>query len=233
VSREKIKNFWTDRAKTTDVLRSESRVNFQKDSGTIDSYLKAETDVMNNELQLDRNDIVVDLGAGNGRWSFFIAPKVKKVTAVEYIEAFTDEIKLQIKELKQHNVEVISSSSEEFNRSKYADVVFVSGLFIYLDREQYERTIKNIADTCKADGLLFMREPISVLENEFIVDKFSEELNTHYCSIYRTAAQHIEALERHGFILEKYAPFFEDGSVHNNRVETRLFYFVFKRNGQG
>jgi hypothetical protein len=73
-----------------------------------------------------------------------------------------------------------------------------------------------------------MRETISILADEYIVDKFSEELGTHYWSFYRTATQHIEALTRNGFVLRKYAPFFEDGSVLNKRLETRLHYFVFR-----
>ena len=72
-----------------------------------------------------------------------------------------------------------------------------------------------------------MRETISILDNEYIVDRFSSELGTHYWSTYRTAAQHIEALTKNGFTLQKYAPFFEDGSILNKRLETRLHYFVF------
>jgi precorrin-6B methylase 2 len=227
--REKIKKFWTDRSKTVDVPRLESQVNFQRDAKMADLYVKSEIAVINAELPLSNNDILVDLGAGNGRFSLLFAPKVCSVVAVEYMNDFTAAIIEQAKEHGYTNIEVISSPVENFCRENYADIIFVSGLLHYLDCEQYNLTINNISKTLKQGGTLFLRETISVLEDEFIVDKFSEELNAHYCSIYRTGKQHIEALNKEQFKLLKFRPFFEDGSVLNKRLETRLHYFVFKK----
>ena len=227
--KEKVKQFWSDRAKTTDVPRLESQVNFQKDAETAEMYIKAEMEVIKRELPLKETDILVDLGAGNGRWSILLAPDVKNIVAVEYIEDFTKTIKSQAKEHGIKNIEILNLSGEEFIRDDFADVIFVSGLFVCLDEEQYAGTLANIEKTIKNNGILFLREPISILADVFLVDKFSEELGAHYFSVYRTAAQHIDALENRGFTLQKYAPFFEDGSILNNRVETRLYYFVFTK----
>jgi cyclopropane fatty-acyl-phospholipid synthase-like methyltransferase len=225
--KEQVKEFWSDRAKKVDVVRSESQVNFISDAETAQLYINSETDVINRELSLKKSDIVVDLGAGNGRWSLLLAPKVEQVVAVEFIEKFTKAIEAQAEERGLVNVEVVNLSSEEFVRDNFADVLFVSGLLNNLDENQYNKTIDNITRTIKKGGILFMRETISILDDEYIVDRFSEELGTHYWSYYRTAAQHIEALTKNGFTLHKYAPFFEDGSILNKRLETRLHYFIF------
>ena len=221
-----VKRFWENRAIIDDISRSESRVNF-KDAKLVDSYIESEISVISTEFALNENDILVDLGAGNGRWALYFAPKVSKVTAVEYIKSFTNDIVKLAVERGFNNIEVINESSENFYRLNYADVIFVSGLLIYLDEEQYKNTLDNISKTVKQGGRLFMRETISVLKNEFIVDKYSEELGADYFSIYRTNEQHIEALKLRGFILQKSKPFFEDGSILNNRIETRLYYFIF------
>jgi len=228
--KEAVRKFWSDRAKTTDVPRPESQVNFLKDANTAEEYINAETEVINRELKIEKSDTLVDLGAGNGRWSFLLAPKLKKVIAVEYIKEFTKAMNEFILKQGINNIEVVNSSGEEFCRENIANICFVSGLLNYLDEEQYIKTIENITKTTKPGGVLFMRETISVLDNEFIVDKYSDELETYYWSNYRTSKQHIDILEKNGFKLHKYAPFFEDGSPLNKRLETRLHYFIFHKN---
>jgi len=233
MSREKTKNFWLNRAKVHNVPRPESQVNFKSDPKTADLYVQSEIAVINDLLTLSSKDILVDLGAGNGRFSLLFAPKVHKVITVEYIEDFAQAIVQQAKNLGYANIEVINAPAENFCREDFADIVFVSGLLHYLDQEQYGLTIKNISKTLKPGAILFMRETISVLENEFIVDKFSEELGAHYYSIYRTCRQHIAAFNEQKINLLKQGHFFEDGSVLNNRLETRLDYFIFQKGLSG
>ena len=227
MSREKIRQFWSERARITDVPRLESQVNFENDARIVDLRIKAENEVINAEFRVNKTDILVDLGAGNGRFSLLFAPEVRKVVAVEYINDFAAAIREQTKTRGIKNIEVINSPAEDFRRNDFADVVFISGLLNYLDTEQYNNTLANVSKTIRQGGRLFMRETISILENEFIVDKFSDELKSHYCSIYRTGDQHITAFLKQGFCLEKFAPFFEDGDILNKRLETRLYYFTF------
>lgn len=229
MSRESIKGFWADRAKITEIPRLESQVNFEKDAETADLKINTEVEVVNKELSIRNNDIVIDLGAGNGRFSILFAQRALKVVAVEYIKDFIDSIEQQAKELLIDNIELVNSAAEDFCRENYADILFVSGLLQYLDEDQYSKTISNISKTLKDEGVLFIREAVSVLESEFVVDKFSEELNAYYYSKYRTSDQHISAFRDSGFVLEKTAPFFEDGSILNKRVETRLHYFIFSK----
>jgi len=227
IIREKVRRFWTERAGITDVPRFESQVNFENDAAIADLRVETEIAVIDAELRLNASDILVDLGAGNGRFSLFFAPKVRKVVAVEYINDFADIIKEQADKRGFKNVEIINSPAEDYCRNDFADVVFISGLLNYLDQEQYYKTLSNVSKTIRQGGRLFMRETISVLENEYIVDKFSDELGSHYSSIYRTGDQHINALYEKQFRLDKFAPFFKDGNILNKRLETRLYYFSF------
>jgi precorrin-6B methylase 2 len=224
--REKVKKFWLERAKTTELPRSESQVNFEKNKQIADLRVDAEVALINAKLLLNPDYTIVDLGAGNGRFSILFAPKVQKVVAVEYVKDFSDFIIQQAEKLNYVNIEVMNMPAEDYCCENYVDVVFVSGLLHYLDTEQYNQTIKNISKMLKSGGTLFLRETISVLENEFIVDKFSDELESHYCSIYRTSHQHIEAFCNQGFSLKEYSAFFENGNILNKRLETQLYYFI-------
>ena len=225
--KEQVKNFWLDRAKNTEVPRVESLVNFENDKQIADLRVETEISLINTELQFNNDCTVVDLGAGNGRFTLFLAPNVKKVVAVEYISDFTDFIIEQAEKSRYTNIEVINMPAENYCNENYADIVFVSGLLNYLEPEQYNQTIKNISKTLKAEGTLFLRETISILDDEFIVNKYSDELEAHYCSLYRTKNQLIDDFHSQCFQPVKCFPFFSDGSVLNKRAETRLYCFIF------
>jgi len=231
MTREKIRAFWTERAKVTSLPRSESQVNFENDSEIADLRIKTETELIDAELPLKAGDTVVDLGAGNGRFSLLFAPKVHKVIAVEFIDDFARSIEKQASERHIRNIKVLNMPAEDFCIDDSADIVFVSGLLHYLDPDQYNRTVSNISKILKRGCTLFLRETISVLEDEFFIDKFSEELGANYCSLYRTKDQIVRSFSEQGFHLEKICPFFPDGSVLNKRVETRLYYFTFRNVG--
>jgi|GEM_PF-2930970 len=227
MNREKVRTFWSERARTATC--PESQVILENDPQLAELRARTELELLDAELPLNRSDIVADIGAGNGRFTLFFAPRVRKVTAVEYIKDFAAMIKEKIRIQRLKNVEVLDQPAEDFCRENYADIVYISGMLHYLDKEQYSKVTANVARTLKPGGTFFLCEAISVLEDEFFIDKFSEELNAQYSSLYRTAKQHIDAFHEHGMRLEKYSPAFKDGSVLNKRKETRFFYFVFRK----
>jgi len=231
LTRERVKEFWYERAKSTNIPRMESQVNFESNAEMADLRVHAEICIVEKELPINRSDTIVDLGAGNGRFSMLFAPKAKKVIAVEYIDDFAAYISREAERANYKNIEVINTCAEDYCQESVADIIFVSGLLHYLDSEQFKKTVKNIYKTLKHSGRLFLRETVSVLENEFIVDKFSEELGTYYYSLYRTNRQLIDAFTSQGFCFLRHAPFFEDGNALNKRVETRLYYFSFAKEG--
>ena len=231
VNREKVRTFWSKRAAALNELScKESQVTLENDPDLAAERTNTEAEVINTKVHLDKNDVVVDLGAGNGRFSFFFAPKVDKVTAIEYVEDFAVSIRRQAEEACIGNIEVLNMAAEDFCRENYADVVLVSGLLHYQDSEQYDRVAVNISRTVKPGGTLLLYESVSILEDEYFIDKFSDELNANYTSLYRTPKQLVKTFTEHGFEIEEYAPFFAEGHALNRRLETRLYYFIFRQN---
>jgi hypothetical protein len=73
-----------------------------------------------------------------------------------------------------------------------------------------------------------LREPVSLLTEDYIVNKYSEELGSDYQAYYRTIENMIKIFQNAGFELLEHNPFFEDGSPLNNRKETRRYGFLLK-----
>jgi cyclopropane fatty-acyl-phospholipid synthase-like methyltransferase len=229
---DKIKKFWSNRALAFDFPVIEGQVNFETDAERAAVKMKAEIDCIETNLSLKGSDVVVDLGAGNGQWSLRFAPNVESIYAIEYIRDFCNSIKKRAAEQNISNITVVNCPAEDFRQRIGADVVFISGLLHYTTEEQYDKILRNISDFIIKDaGVLFLREPVSVLDEDYIIDKFSDELGAYYQSYYRTPEHHVFAMQDAGFELVKAAPFFEDRNPLNKRIETRLYYFVFKRKG--
>ncbi|MCL2510122.1 MAG: class I SAM-dependent methyltransferase [Methanomassiliicoccaceae archaeon] len=230
VSREKVRTFWSKRAEILHELScKDSQVTLENDPDLAAERTRTEAEVVNTRISLNKSDVVVDLGAGNGRFSFFFAPKVSKVIAVEYVEDFAVSVQRRAEEACIENIEVLNMPAEDFCRNDHADVIMASGLLHYLDSDQYDRIAVNISRTVKRGGTLLLYESVSILEDEYFIDKFSDELNADYTSLYRTPHQLVKTFSEHGFEIEEYAPFFAEGNALNRRLETRLYYFIFRR----
>jgi ubiquinone/menaquinone biosynthesis C-methylase UbiE len=231
MKREKVKEFWVGRANLNtgkSVPRIESIVNFESNKDLAELRINQEINCVREHMSLGKDDIVVDLGAGFGQWALRLAPQVKKVYAVEYIDEFIEMGKKTSSEMNIGNIEYIQCAAEDFIADFYITHLFVSGLLHYLDYEQYEKTINNILKYVPKGNKVFLRESVSLLETEYeLDDKYSEAMKTNYSSLYRTAKQHIDAFTKRGFKLENYGQFFEDGSPLNKFPETRLYYFSF------
>jgi len=230
MKRNSIRNFWEKRAEISDYKNIESLVNFETNNDLAELKIKEEIACVSKHFPLDENDILIDLGAGIGQWSFRFAPYVKCVYAVEYIEKFIDIAKKTANDQKLFNIEFIQCVAEDYILLSIASKVFISGLLHYLDDERYTKLLNNLINYTDNSSLVFLREPISVLENEYEIDgKYSESLESEYSTIYRTLKQHTTMFQNAGYELQESAPFFRDNSPLNKHKETRLFYLIFKK----
>lgn len=229
MDRNKVKAFWETRAKLTELPRIESMVNFETDKNRADSRINAEIACINNHFPINPNDTIIDLGAGNGQWSIRFSSNAKKVIAVEYTYGLIETAKQIASQQGVSNIDFIHCAAEMFVPSEPAEAVFVSGLFNYLDDEQYIRLLDNIPAMLTPDsGHLFLRETVSTLEHDYIIDnEYSEALGTNYFSLYRTDRRIVSDIQSRGMQLIKKGFFFEDGSFLNKWTETRLMYFLF------
>ena len=117
IDSKKVKKFWDSQALKYGRLPLESLNNLEEDPALLKLKLKLEREkILNiiNTLNINNNINVLDLGAGTGVWSMFLAPMCKKVYAVEYSERLTNLGKEETNKQVIENIEFINQPAQKF-----------------------------------------------------------------------------------------------------------------------
>jgi SAM-dependent methyltransferase len=114
-------------------------------------------------LKLSGTETLIDIGAGGGRWSVSLAPRVSKVIALEPSELFSV---LRENTARSHNIECRKESCAEYSGCAIADLAIVSGVMMYLDDNHAAAFASQISRVLKAGGKLMLREPVSARGHE-------------------------------------------------------------------
>lgn len=228
IDQGKIKEFWDAQAKKSKKLRIEGIANLEEDPILLEEKVKLEYDKIINKIDLHPiNSRVLDLGAGAGQWSFIFSKISKKVDAVEYS---IDMLDLAIKEgsiRNIKNVNYINSSAQEFQSSNKYDLIWISGLLIYLSDDDCEQLVSNCYSMLRNSGMLLLRDGTGVNHRHEIDNRYSKDLNSYYSATYRTAEEYMALFNSIGFKLVEDEDMFQDGSRLNKWKETRLRVYKF------
>lgn len=227
----KVKEFWHRRSAKLGQVPFEAIVNLEEKPDLQELKTRQETECILPLLGLKDGDTVLDLGAGIGQWSFRFADRVKRVVAVEYTASLVEIGREEARRRGIDNVEFFVSSAEDYVTDEQFDVVFISGLFMYLTDAQVAGLLPRLAAWVKPGGRVVLRETTSLLPHRYeIVDRWSEALQTRYSAIYRTKAEFQAALAAVGLDLRQDGQLFPEGSPLNKFHETRLRYYLFRPN---
>ncbi len=110
-------------------------------------------------LEFRGDEIVLDFGCGSGRFSYWIAPRVKKVVG---LEVTTEMIDLAEKHRTCENVEFILYDGSHFPVFPYFfDIMLSTGVLCILKRELLKDTVSNLAQYLKKDGRFYLIEQAS------------------------------------------------------------------------
>lgn len=230
IDENKVKFFWEMRGEQSSKVPFESIGNLEEDPELLALKVKLEIEQVLPKLQLNDKLTILDLGAGVGQWTFRFAPYVKHVTAVEYSESLAN---IGIKKLYDSgvsNVKFVISPAEYFNTNEQFDVVFVSGLFVYLNDSQALKLMSNFSNWVKPGGMVFLRDGTSILNGRYYIkDRYSPVLKTNYSAIYRTRDEYLNFFICNGFTLIEDKQMFDEGCPLNKYHETRLWYYIFQK----
>ena len=166
---------------------------------------------------VDSNTSILDIGSGTGLIINKLLPFVKHIIAVEKFEGFTKHI------VEAENMMVINSDLIDFKIRKQFDIILCTGVAQCFTRPVMEGIYTNMFQMLKKGGKLMLRIH-SGLEEDVIINNFSEELQTNYFAEYRQKDKEIQLLNSIGYeSIEVHDIFPDTLNVWNN---TRHFYFV-------
>jgi len=234
INEEKVKDFWNRRARK-DSEKAELTnlgLNSLEEDALRELKIQLEQEKIFSYANLNKDMNVLDLGSGTGQWLCQFAPKVNKIVAVDYSSEMIRQAKIKAKKKGIDNVIFYESPIQNYTNSESNfryDLIFISGVLIYLNDEDLEKLVKNIKLYSKKGTNLVLRDGTGILGRYCINDKYSEDLKAHYSAIYRTREEYIHAFEKGGFSLIKDEYMFPEDSKLNKFPETRLHLYKFKK----
>jgi len=110
-------------------------------------------------LELKGNEIVLDFGCGSGRFSYWIAPRVKKIVGLEITPEM---IELAEKNRTTQNVEFMVYDGLHFPVFPNPfDLVLSVGVLQIMEGELLKNTLSSLTQYVKKDGRFYLIEQVS------------------------------------------------------------------------
>ncbi|MBZ0113166.1 MAG: class I SAM-dependent methyltransferase [Thermoanaerobaculia bacterium] len=232
IDKEKVKAFWDARARKYGAVPYDSIANLEQDADSLALKVELETEKVFEFLGSVESKTVLDLGAGVGQWSFrFVDRGAKEVLAVEYSAELAAIGQSEVEARGVSNVRFVVSPAERFSTDRTFDVVFISGLFVYLTDDQADEVLSRLPGVCHPDTIVLLRDGTGLETRHEIDDRLSGHLQTRYSATYRTAAVYERLFADHGFRLLRSENMFAEGCVLNKYPETRLRIYEFSLGG--
>lgn len=139
-------------------------------------------------VAFDRGNSVLELGCGNGRWAFALAPLVASYVGVDFSQSMIDAANGRAAALGLDNVTFHRIALQDYATDQRFDVIYLSGVSQYLHDADLKALLGRLQCALKPNGIVVDRSTTSVRER-LVIEK------SDYFSVYRTAAE-IVALYR-------------------------------------
>lgn len=164
------------------------------------NFLWADLEDLNFKLisnYIDKDSIVLDLGAGNGSLTNKIAKEAMKVVAVDYVPI--------VKTIKASNVETIVSDISKYQDKNHYDVILLFGVANYLSDPKivYEFAAEHLND----NGIFLVKHQCGVDKDISIKSEIDGD---KYIANYRHWKKELKDLTDAGFEVEMIDPYPEE-----------------------
>lgn len=203
IDAHKVCEFWNLRASKTDsvkgVLLGEGLA-----KNSADLRNDKERDILKRLLPKNKNNKVLDIGSGLGRWVRNLESKIDTYTGID----FSDNYVQKATELcnAYNNVHFFQMSATALDCSRLLkgyDLVIMNGVCMYINDEDLFVLFGKLNGLIANDGCIYLQESISILGGRMTLkDFYSEDLNCKYHAIYRTRNEYEE-------LITKFLPSFE------------------------
>lgn len=132
----------------------------------------------------DKLDSALDCGAGTARVANILSGIFKKVDAFDPSAAFIEENKKRFADVS--NIDFTTSSFAGFSADgKKYDLIFVGGVFMYLNEDEFACALKKIKDMLSETGVLISRDSISRNEDKPVGSLKVYRAEKNYLSFFK------------------------------------------------
>ncbi len=235
VDKNNIKKFFIERANKHDKDHPLKSVIYQDKNPILakerDAYEKSKIQKI---LDISKDDVILDIGCGIGRWAENLSEISKKYVGIDYISDFISIANLKYN--NKSNVNFICLEGSELSNfqvkshSPYS-IFMILGLYPYINNQEGSDILKQLLELSANKSQIIIREPIAI-EKEIVLDNvWSEDMETHYSARYRKRdwfkKMFSDILYPKGFNLSVDEALYPDHL--NNRIETKQHLFCLKR----
>ena len=228
-----MNNFWDNQSlNKKPFIHSISNLSYDKNFSKEKSLI--EKDIIVNLLE-SKNKIFnscIEIGAGTCQWTYILSKISKSILVTDTSKGMLElGQKFLLDNYPKINVKFfIGDICKEIKpiNSPY-DLVFISGLILYLNQNQFSKMLKFINNHTTNNATLILREPVGINKEYVLENVYSEELKTNYSAVYRTENKIINSFRSYNFILETNDWLHPDNSKFNRWKETRLKLISFRR----
>lgn len=164
----------------------------------------------------NEDSVVLDVATGTGITLNKYYSKVKKVVALEKFEGFSKFI------VSSPTVEIVNEDMFNYETGEKFDIITLFGIMHYVSCSEAEIIYKKMFGFLKPDGKLLIKQQFGV-EDDVIINGYSEELKKDYYSEYRHIDKEVALLESLGYknteVIDIYPP-------EANRWDNTHFYAI-------
>ena len=221
-----VKDFFDKRAEKD--VENLMTITSYHDKDNLEKRQKEEIEVISKKIDFNGKKLL-EIGCGLGRWAEFFKDKCNIYVGIDYSENLIEIAKKHFNYPNCYfeNLSVTEMDEENLPIKGPYDIIFITGVLIYLNDEDIKIMIEKINNLIHKESIIYIRETISVLDQRLTLkDFYSEELEVDYNAIYRTEKELMGFFEKIDNInsIEK-SRIYEE---LNDFDETSYEYFILK-----
>lgn len=150
-------------------------------------------------LDIKKSDSVLDIGCGVGRWAEHLLPLCGQYIGTDISgEMIATAIKLYC--TKYNHAKFVKSSFQNiFNnaeiKEKQFNKIIIAGVSMYLNDTDLQKCYRQLCNNLSPGGILYLEESVGIKQRLTLNNIWSENLQSHYWAVYRTAKEYLELLK--------------------------------------
>jgi len=141
---------------------------------------------------------VLEVGAGGGRWSFFLADKVRSVVGLDISREMVELSRSEMIARRVSNVSFAHMDFLTYPTDRTFDVIYFSGVLQYCTDNEVAASIEKARTLLSQNGVIISRDTIQARERVTLTGR--------YPVIYRTVEEYRRLFGAGGFELRYSAP---------------------------